>query len=272
MYFDGEKPYEVDEKELLYQTKLDLWQTGFGLQAVDGLKPSDYMLHLAKENIEGKKSYQEVAADITKYHDSENINQATKEADIVSLRIAELLSEDYFLLKPSTLLGIHRHLFTDVFEEYPVGQFRVVNITKNEEVLNGESVQYASHFMIRDTLNFDFSEEQDFSFEGLSQVAVAKHIMDFISNIWQVHPFREGNTRTIAVFAIKYFKSLGFDIDNEPFKKHSQYFRDALVLANATGKLKTQTYLAKFTENVLLAGENILERSEMLSRLNKTAE
>ena len=133
--------YDVAENELPYQIKLALWQTAFGLQKVDGLSPSEYMVELANENIEGKKGYDAIYREISDYHLKEHVDANTVEADIVSLRIAELLAEDHFLLSPSTLLGIHRHLFTDVFpEEIPVGKFRTVNITKNEPVLNGETV------------------------------------------------------------------------------------------------------------------------------------
>jgi fido (protein-threonine AMPylation protein) len=164
--------YDVAENELPYQIKLALWQTAFGLQKVDGLSPSEYMVELAYENIEGKKGYDAIYREISDYHREAHVDANTVEADIVSLRIAELLAEDHFLLSPSTLLGIHRHLFTDVFpEEIPVGKFRTVNITKKEPVLDGETVQYSSHFMIQDTLAYDFEREQNFSYSWPDQRA-----------------------------------------------------------------------------------------------------
>ena len=151
--------YYVAENELPYQIKLALWQTAFGLQKVDGLSPSEYMVELAYENIEGKKGYDAIYREISDYHLKEHVDANTVEADIVSLRIAELLAEDHFLLSPSTLLGIHRHLFTDVFpEEIPVGKFRTVNITKNEPVLNGETVAvFGIQYLRKLGLHIDYS-------------------------------------------------------------------------------------------------------------------
>ena len=160
-YSEGKLPpsYDVAENELPYQIKLALWQTAFGLQKVDGLSPSEYMVELANENIEGKKGYDAIYREISDYHLKEHVDANTVEADIVSLRIAELLAEDHFLLSPSTLLGIHRHLFTDVFpEEIPVGKFRTVNITKNEPVLNGETVAvFGIQYLRKLGLHIDYS-------------------------------------------------------------------------------------------------------------------
>ncbi|SFE76556.1 hypothetical protein [Trichococcus pasteurii] len=160
-YSEGKLPpsYDVAENELPYQIKLALWQTAFGLQKVDGLSPSEYMVELAYENIEGKKGYDAIYREISDYHLKEHVDANTVEADIVSLRIAELLAEDHFLLSPSTLLGIHRHLFTDVFpEEIPVGKFRTVNITKNEPVLNGETVAvFGIQYLRKLGLHIDYS-------------------------------------------------------------------------------------------------------------------
>ncbi|WP_071130534.1 Fic family protein [Enterococcus timonensis] len=268
MKFD-ERPYEIDETELPYQTKLDLWQTAFGLQAVDGLKPSKYMVGLAKEQAQGKKTYQEVETAIKKYYATDEMSNDTKEADIVSLRINELLSDDYFSLSPATLLAIHGHLFKDVFTNIPVGKFRDQNITKKEDVLNGETVQYASHFMIKETLKYDFDLEKEFHVENLSKTQKGEHVMDFVSNIWQIHPFREGNTRTMAVFAIKYLRSLGFELDNEVFKSHSEFFRDALILANVSAPVKTKKYLLQFTDNLLFEGKHKLSKKIMMERTAK---
>ena len=160
-YSEGKLPpsYDVAENELPYQIKLALWQAAFGLQKVDGLSPSEYMVELAYENIEGKKGYDAIYREISDYHLKEHVDANTVEADIVSLRIAELLAEDHFLLSPSTLLGIHRHLFTDVFpEEIPVGKFRTVNITKNEPVLNGETVAvFGIQYLRKLGLHIDYS-------------------------------------------------------------------------------------------------------------------
>ena len=259
--------YDVAENELPYQIKLALWQTAFGLQKVDGLSPSKYMVELAYENIEGKKGYDAIYREILDYHREEHVDANTVEADLVSLRIAELLAEDHFLLSPSTLLGIHRHLFTDVFpEEIPVGKFRKVNITKKEPVLDGDTVQYSSHFMIQDALAYDFEREQNFSYASLTNEQKTLHAMTFLADIWQVHPFREGNTRTVAVFGIQYLRKLGFHIDNSLFSEHAAYFRNALVLYHYHGEKHDKQFLKMFFENLLMGKKNILSDEEMYSK------
>ncbi|MEO1781975.1 Fic family protein [Enterococcus diestrammenae] len=266
MSYGEEVPYQEEKQDLPHQAKLDLWKTSFGLQAVDGLKPSKYMVELANEHIEGRKSYEEIEDNLKRYYDSDESDYITKEADGVALRIAQLLSDDFFTLSSGSLLAIHKYLFTDIFTDFPVGKFRNVNITKKEAVLEGASVQYASHFLIQDTLDYDFKAEKNFSFKGMSQKEIGKHVMHFISDVWQIHPFREGNTRTMAVFAIKYLRSLGFTLDNQPFQSHSDYFRDCLVLANASRELQTTKYLNLFTENLLFEGSNKLDRQNMIDR------
>ena len=256
--------YDVAENELPYQIKLALWQTAFGLQKVDGLSPSEYMVELAYENIEGKKGYDAIYREISDYHREAHVDANTVEADIVSLRIAELLAEDHFLLSPSTLLGIHRNLFADVFpEEIPAGKFRTVNIAKKEPVLDGETVQYSSHLMIQDTLAYDFEKEQNFSYKNLSNEQKALHAMAFLADIWQVHPFREGNTRTVAVFGIQYLRKLGFHIDYSLFSEHAAYFRNALVLYHYHGEKQNKEFLKMFFENLLLGKKNVLSDEEM---------
>lgn len=245
--------YEVDNCPLHYQIKLDLWQTAFGLQKVDNLTPSAYMVELATQNIQDKKTYEEVYQEITQYYATNGGNQETQEADIVSLRIVELLADDYFNLSPATLKGIHRHLFSDVLpSEFTPGNFRTVNITKAEPVLNGDTVRYSSHFMIQDTLDYDFDKEKSTNYANLSVKQRTDNVMNFIANIWQVHPFREGNTRTIAVFAIQYLRQLGFKVDNTLFKEHAQYFRDTLVLYSYHKDGHDTVPLTHFFEKLLL--------------------
>lgn len=195
--------YNIDNPNLPYQIKHDLWQTAFGLQQVDGLKPSVYMEELAEKQARGDYSYEQVYEEITAYHQS--TDDSTAEADLVSLRIAELLSRSGFSFSPATLLTIHKELFQDIFDDsIPVGQFRQTNISKKEAVLNGESVIYADYPMIQATLDYDFQQEKIFRYSGLSKETMVQHIQSFISGIWQIHPFREGNTRIITVFLIKY--------------------------------------------------------------------
>ena len=238
--------------------KSEAWQTAIGLQAVDGLKTSDYLLNTAKEHIEGNISIDEAQKRIQSYYEQRTerteIEDATKEADIVSARIAKLLGEKSFQFSPAEWLTIHRRLFEGVFKH--AGQVRPYNITKKEWVLNGDTVIYADFTSIRDTLDYDFATEKQFSYEGLSVEESVKHLAKFASDIWQIHPFCEGNTRATAVFMIKYMKTFGFRVNNDAFQKNSWYFRNALVRANYNNLQKgihsTTKFLEMFFDNLLL--------------------
>lgn len=241
------------------------WQTAIGLQAVDGLNTSEYLLETAKDNIEGKITIGEANNRIITYYaerkDRKAIEYGTREADIVSGRIAELLGERAFKFSPVTWLSIHRYLFADVFSH--AGQIRDYNISKNEWVLNGKSVFYASYDSIQATLDYDFKNEKDFPYRGLSKQELVKHIAKFTSDIWQIHPFCEGNTRSTAVFIIKYLTAKGFKLGNEYFARNSWYFRNALVRANYEDYqfdvYPTTIYLENFFENLLFNSQHELK-------------
>ena len=241
------------------------WQTAIGLQAVDGLKTSSYLLETAKEHIEGNIDIAGAQRRIQSYYKEQKNRQAvetgTMEADIVSARITELLGEKTFQFSPAELQSIHKRLFTGVFDH--AGQFRTYNITKNEWVLGGDTVVYSSWESIRDTLDYDFSQEKQFSYDALSVPGSIKHMAKFASGIWQIHPFCEGNTRATAVFIVKYLKSFGFAVNNDVFAVNSWYFRNALVRANYNNLQKgihaTREFLEKFFENLLLGTQHELK-------------
>lgn len=238
--------------------KSEAWQTAIGLQQVDGLTTSEYLLETAKDHIEGNIDIKEAQDRIYSYYEAEAQRQAiedgTAEADIVSSRIAELLGERTFQFSPAEYQNIHRRLFEGVLKE--AGNFRTYNISKKEWVLNGESVLYASWKSIHDTLEYDFQLEREFPYDVLPLSDAVKHLAKFTAGIWQIHPFCEGNTRATAVFIIKYMRSFGFHINNEAFQKHSWYFRNALVRANyndiQNGIHATTRFLELFFSNLLL--------------------
>lgn len=238
--------------------KSEAWQTAIGLQAVDGLNTSDYLLETAKEHIGGKITIDEAQKRIYSYYEQRTsrteIENETKEADIVSARITKLLGEKAFQFSPAEWLTIHRRLFEGVFSH--AGQIRQYNITKKEWVLNGDTVIYADWNSIKDTLDYDFATEKQFSYEGLSVDGAVKHLAKFASDIWQIHPFGEGNTRATAVFMIKHIKTFGFRVNNDAFEKNSWYFRNALVRANYNNIQKgihsTTKFLEMFFFNLLL--------------------
>lgn len=234
------------------------WETAIGLQEVDGLKPSKYLVETAKEHIEGKIELEEVKERINNYYKVLNDRKSeekedSEEADKVSVRITEVLSDKSFSFNPTELISIHKKLFTGVYKH--AGIIRNYNFTKNEWILNEDTVTYASYETIMSTLDYDFEQEKNFSYKDLSLDESIKHLCRFTSNIWQVHPFCEGNTRTTAVFIIKYLKTFGFNINNIVFANNSWYFRNALVRANYKNFEKNIfediSYLEKFFYNLL---------------------
>ena len=233
------------------------WHTAIGLQAVDGLKTSEYLVHTAVRNIEGEISFEEANALLYDYYEenpARNAADRTEEADKVSVRIAELLSEKAFSFTPNQYLSIHKKLFNGIYPH--AGCIRDYNITKKEWVLDGATVLYGSATELRATLDYDFSEERNFSYQNLSMDEIIRHLAIFISKLWQIHVFEEGNTRTTAVFFIKYLKTLGFDVTNDIFAENAWYFRNALVRANyndlKNGIHETTEFLEVFLRNLLL--------------------
>ena len=238
------------------QEKAKTWETAIGLQDVDGLKPSEYLLDTAKEHIEGNINIDEAKKRINSYYEQSNERNNednTEEADKVSVRIAEILSEKAFNFSPTEMLNIHKRLFTGIYKE--AGKYREYNFTKKEWILNDDTVTYSSYETIKENIEYDFNQEKNFSYKNLGIDDLISHLSRFISNIWQVHPFCEGNTRTTAVFLIKYLRTFGFNVNDEIFADNSWYFRNALVRANYKNYEKNVfediTFLEKFFYNLL---------------------
>ena len=245
------------------------WSTAIGLQAVDGLKPSKYLIDTAIKNIEGKITMKEAQNLIDSYYEERPVHlsddERTEEADKVSLRIVEILSETAFSFSPNEYIAIHRKLFQGIYNH--AGKIRDYNITKKEWVLDGATVMYGSASELRATLEYNFSQEKDFSYKSLSMDEIIHHLAVFISRLWQIHIFGEGNTRTTAVFFIKYLRTLGFAATNDIFAENAWYFRNALVRANYTNLQKgiheTTEYLELFLRNMLLNEHNELHNRNM---------
>ena len=247
------KEFEPDKAHKGYA-----WSTAIGLQAVDGLKPSKYLIDTAIQNIEGNITIKEAQGLIDSYYEERPVHfsddDRTEEADKVSSRIVEILSETAFSFSPNEYISIHRKLFQGIYKH--AGKIRDYNITKKEWVLDGATVMYGSASELRATLEYDFSQEKDFSYKGLSMDEIIHHLAVFIARLWQIHIFGEGNTRTTAVFFIKYLRTLGFSATNDIFAENAWYFRNALVRANYTnlqkGIYETTEYLEVFLRNLLL--------------------
>lgn len=258
--------------------KAEAWQIAIGLQDVDGLKPSPFLIDTAKKHIDGDITIEEVKDLLDSYYKSKAVREEVEsermeEADKVSARIEELLMDNTFSFRPEYLANIHRHLFQGVFKH--AGQYRDYDITKKEWVLNGDTVLYVSSLMISQTLDYDFAQEKLVDYSKRDTDAAIKQFAKFISGIWQIHPFGEGNTRTIAVFAMKYLRSFGFTIQDDMFKEHSWYFRNALVRANYNNYLKgvtaTDEYLVKFFRNLILGDNAELRNRDLLVTLSQSA-
>ena len=248
--------------------KAENWQVAIGLQAVDGLVTSDFLLATAKEHIEGRISIDDAKRRIRSYYEEQGGRkeaERSEEADTVASRISEILGERAFTFSPAQLQTIHRRLFDGLLLR--AGKYRTHNITKREWVLKGDTVYYASADSLAETLKYDFDQERAFDYGRLSRTEIVSHLASFVSGIWQVHPFSEGNTRTTAVFFIKYLRTLGYEVNNEPFKEHSWYFRNALVRANysnhGSGVRATTRYLERFLENQLLGANHELKNRHM---------
>ncbi len=273
MNYDPFKEYLKDvEPDKAY--KGYAWSTAIGLQEVDGLKPSRHLVDIAIRNIEGHITIVEAKGLIDSYYNERPMHGSddrTEEADKVSARIAEILSEKGFSFSPAEYTAIHRKLFSGIYDH--AGRIRDYNITKKEWVLDGATVIYGSASELKATLEYDFSEERRFSYKGLNTDEIIKHLAWFISRLWQIHIFGEGNTRTTAVFFIKYLRTLGFNVTNDIFSENAWYFRNALVRANYTdlqrGIHETTEYLELFLRNLLLGENNIL--SNRMLHINAAA-
>ncbi|RGX98168.1 cell filamentation protein Fic [Segatella copri] len=234
------------------------WKTAIGLQAVDGLQPSAYLIDVAKRNIEGEITLDETRKLIDSYYQSKTVrtpkDEDEEEADKVSANIAKILASKTFAFNTNGYVSLHRRIFEGVFKH--AGEIRQYDISKKEWVLEGDSVNYLNWEDLRRALDWDIEQEKNFSYKGLTDDEKIEHITKFISGIWQIHAFREGNTRTTAIFTIQYLRSLGYEVNNEMFAKHSWYFRNALVRANYRNIQKgidySPIYLVRFFRNLLL--------------------
>ena len=257
-YSKGKEPSKYENKYI--------WETAIGLQQVDNLEPSEYLIEIANSHINGKISL-DYASDLlnTYYEEKREINDRTEEADKVSLRIVELLSNKSFTFSIVQYISIHKYLFSGIYSH--AGKIRDYNISKKEWVLNGDTVIYGNAFDLFETMEYDLNQEKKYSYKNKNIEEIIKHIASFTAGLWQIHLFGEGNTRTTAVFLIKYLNKLGFDVTNEIFSKNAWYFRNALVRANYNnyklGINETTYYLELFLKNLLLNENNKLSNKEL---------
>ena len=259
--FDG----YIRQVEPSAQESANAWKTAIGLQAVDGLKPSAYLLETAKQNIDGDITIDEVRELLDTYYRSKTIrteqDYETEEADKVSANIKKILSSKTLAFNTNGLISVHRRIFEGVFKY--AGEVRKFDITKKEWVLKGDTVRYLNWEDIRRAVDFDIQQEREFSYKGLSDEEKVKHICRFVSGLWQIHPFREGNTRTTAVFTIQYLRSIGYKVNNEMFADYSWYFRNALVRANYKNSALDvdydYTFLERFFQNLLMGAKHELK-------------
>ena len=253
-------------------SKKYLIETGIGLQDVDGLKNSRYFLSQADKYINGEISLEDLDQLINSYYENKpGEDERTEEADIVSNRIAQIISDDSFTFTVGQLVSIHKRLFEGVFGH--AGKLRDYNFIKREWVLDGRSVIYGDYHELQTTLEYDFELERKFKYSSLSMDEIIDHLATFVSNLWQIHAFQEGNTRTTAVFFIKYLRSLGFDVTNDVFAKNAWYFRNALVRANfkyiSKGISDDRSFIILFLRNLLLNEHNVLKNRDLRINIDK---
>lgn len=267
---DSSTNYYIEEEKAPYYIKQLEWGMAIGLQEVDNLYPSAYLEQLISKNIANEMTISEVEENLRTYYsekEKQNIlNHNELECDFVSSRIVELLQQDNFELSVDYFKYIHHFLFQDIYEF--AGEFRKVDFSKNEKILNNDSVSYGDYKTLNESLTYDLDREKNKDYKRMSIIEVINNITDFTSSIWQIHPFREGNTRTTAVFVEKYLISLGFNVDNTLFKDKSVYFRNALVRSNYYNNYlnikEDKSYLIKFYENLLLGKNNNLHSKDLI--------
>ena len=260
----------IRQGEPAQRERAEAWRVAIGLQAVDGLKTSEYLQETARRNIEGEITIDEAREMVKQYyitkttHDEDDGDK--EEADRVSGNISKLLQTDAFTYSVAGFAAIHRAIFDGVFKH--AGRFRDYDISKKEWVLRGESVLYGRWQDLRMAVEYDLEQERQFDYSSLDKGQMVEHLAKFVAGLWQIHPFREGNTRTTAVFTIKYLRSQGFKVNNELFEQHSWYFRNALVRANYRNLAKGISYepifLVRFFRNLLLGENNILKNRYMI--------
>lgn len=246
------------------------WDMAIGLQEVDNLKPSKYLEKLLEDNVNGKLTIKQVEEELREYYTEKDkkqeLNHNELECDFVSTRIVELLGKNNFELSVDYLKYVHKYLFQDVYEF--AGEFRNIDFSKHEKILNNDSVAYGDCKTLKQSLEYDISLEKEKNYKNMDVVEVINNITKFSSSIWQVHPFREGNTRTTALFIEKYLISLGYEVDNTLFKDKSVYFRNALVRSNYFNNYlnikEDNSFLIKFYENLLLGKNNNLHSQDLI--------
>lgn len=248
----------IKQEEPGKKEKASIWRTAIGLQAVDGLETSDYLKETARKHIEGEINIDEARKLIRSYYQSKSFrepdDEQKQEADKVAANITKILSADTLDFSAQGLIALHRRIFEGVFKH--AGKVRTYNITKKEWVLKGDTVRYLNWEDLNRALDFDIEQEKSFSYKGISSDSLITHVTKFVSGLWQIHAFCEGNTRTTAVFTILYLRSLGFKVNNDMFARHSWYFRNALVRANYRNAVESvdysPVYLDRFFRNLLL--------------------
>lgn len=259
---------ELDEKQ-----KILFWKSAIAFQAIEGLETSDDLMDIARQNIAGEISARK-AVNLAKKIDNEN------HANLVAARMFEILSQTpqaagllnefspqnakvqknaHEFLSQETLQNIHHKLFDGILEN--AGEYRKKNIAKREWALDGELLVYPEAKNIASSLKKIFVQEKKFSFDNLKKPEIAEHIANFISELWQIHPFEKYNTQTVAIFLIKYLEYFGFDSSNETLARKPVYFRNSLVRSAYSDGKKIKAdkiYFERLLQNLLCGAKNKL--------------
>jgi cell filamentation protein len=155
------------------------------------------------------------------------------------------------------LKALHRYLFEDIY--YWAGCPRRIDIEKPERVLNGLSVQYSHHKNIAKDIEQCIEALNRIQWNTLDLDGKAHKFTRLIAALWQVHPFREGNTRTVITFACEYAKQHGFPMDKSLLAEHPKYVRESLVMASI-GEYSEYKYLERIFKDSIQREQMELEQ------------
>lgn len=185
------------------------------------------------------------------------------EAEYTSVRLAELVTKEFASrFDFAALCDVHYYIFQDVYEW--AGKVRVINIEKSEPALGGISIEYSDCFDIEKDTKIILDRMEHCIWDKISIEEAAVTFSRYLAELWKVHPYREGNTRTVITFCSQFIESKGLYIDSDLFKDNAQYVRTALVAASATfsdlGDKRKPKYLEGIVLDALERGQEMKQR------------
>lgn len=152
------------------------------------------------------------------------------EAEQSRVNMMLLYEQGFYDFTLEGLQAIHRFLFGDIYDW--AGSFRIINIEKREKLLAGRSVWYSNDEAITDDLTAVFLDIQRQDWKALSRQAFVSAVSKYFARIWRIHPFREGNTRTVVMMLTFFVEHYGYYMDQNLLAENAGYVRDSFVMAS----------------------------------------